>query len=116
MSLIAALDELTAILKQAGIRAHIDPQKVSAPGAWIAVESLFPARLDGSMIARAKVHLIRHNLPTRQVLPLLESDLAKALTVITPDGDIETDAHIATESGPLPCFIIPLDIHIERIA
>lgn len=107
----AELEAFAQGLTAAGIKTSLDPAAVDAPGAWVHATSIEPITLDlASCEIRATVYLVSRDLGTLASLDALEAMLSKLLEYVTPTGPIETDAYVATRSGNLPAFAVPITI------
>lgn len=109
MKILESLAPVVLALKSAGITANIDPNKLNPPCAWVTPRSVERSTLDGVGDLTCDVYLVTADNGLFEAMFSLESMLAKALTVLDPDGPIETDAGIETSNNQvLPAFKFPL--------
>jgi hypothetical protein len=114
--LVPALQGLADLLTAAGVPASLDRAKVNPRGAWITAETIGVTQLDGSGVLRAHVFLVA---PTGAddltKLTILAGLLSKALTVLTPDEDVDTSYTVSlphTPSAAFPAFRLVTDIDL----
>jgi len=114
--IVPTLQALCAQLEDAGIRASVDRSKVNAPGAWVSPQLTTTHTLDASGRMRVHVYLIG---PTGAddltVLKTLAGLLDLALTVLTPDEDVDTSYSVAlphTPTATFPAFRLVVDVDL----
>lgn len=111
-----AVQTVRDALASAGIRSHVDPKRVAIPGAWINPREIRGTTLDGAMNVVLDVHLVVPDQAAGSALTQLDALLGRALTVIEPDGAIETAEVLQTDKYALPCFTVPVIITTQRKA
>jgi len=114
MKLAPALQHVVAVLQGAGLTADTDTDKLQPPCVWVAVDKLRQETLDGGGALDLSVYLIARATGYADEIHQLQELLDKALTVISPDGDIELDQGVQTSAGILPAFKIPLTVEVGK--
>ena len=114
--LVDRLNWVAAALSATGMNGSLTRSKVNAPGFWVTPQLMSIDNLDGSGTARLHVFLIA---PTGQddltVLKTLSGLLSKALTVLTPDEDVDTSYTVAlphTPAATFPAFRLVVDVDL----
>lgn len=113
MKITEALQRVVSVLQGAGLSADADTDKLQPPCVWVAVDKLQQPYLDGGGDLDLSVYLIARATGYADELAQLQTLLDQALTVISPDGDIDLDQGVQTSAGILPAFKIPLTVKVE---
>lgn len=115
MKILQALAPLVTVLKDAGISANVDVQRLNPPCAWVTASSLELAYLNGDGDLTADVYLVAPDNGIFDAMVSLEIMLAKLLTVIEPDGEIDLAAGVETaDKRVLPAFKIPVIVRSPK--
>jgi hypothetical protein len=113
MALRAALDDLVAALREAGIPADLDPQNVTPPGVWVQLESVAHSLLSGGLVIRARLYLVVGDAPAGTVLDHLDLLLGSVLEVVTPNADVDTvTAGVLLPDTPAPFPALQLTVDL----
>ncbi len=111
--LVPALKALAAELTAAGIPTSLDRQTMRVPGAWVRPDTVTATSLAGDTgPARSRVSVLLA-CPTQgdaEALADLSRLLAKALTVIDPDEDVDTSVLLTIRSNTHPAFRLVVDL------
>lgn len=114
--IVPALQGLADGLSAAGVPASLKRSAVNPGGAWVTVQTVGATTLDGSGALRAHVFLVASPSPDDlTVLKTLSGLLSKALTVLTPDEDVDTSYTVAlphTPSATFPAFRLVVDLDL----
>ena len=114
MKITESLDRVTGILADAGLTAGPDTDTLQAPCAWVAVNKVRAGEmLNGDGELDLEIFLIAPDNGYLDSIRQLQSMLKQALTVISPDGEIDLAAGVQTNAGVLPAFKIPLSVKVE---
>lgn len=84
----AALDNLTAALVAADIRAALNPEKVNPPAVWVTLSELRPELLNGDGTVAAYLYLIAAGTSHSASLAQLDALLGDVLAVVDPEDVI----------------------------
>lgn len=100
------LESIAADLREAGLRAEVDPQKLNPPCVWVALTSLQVDRLDGTGEANVQLTFVSPDHGTTSALDELTTMLAGAVDAVDLIGEIETIAISLPNQGntPLPAL------------
>lgn len=113
MDILAPLEALAAQLNAVGLVAGTDPTKLNPPCAWVHCETFEPNTLDGGGTIHAQIDLTVPSWKLRRAMGELSRMLGLALTVVTPDGQVQLDTGIELQDKSiLPGFRIPVDLDI----
>ena len=113
LDLDAAVALVIATLGDAGVPAVADARDVNPPMAWVTTGDLTIQTLAGGGSLVCNIDLIAPDLGETGSRPVLNGMLRKALTVITPDGPIETDRALPLRDGStLPAYRIPVEVEV----
>jgi hypothetical protein len=113
MALRAALDDLVAALREAGIPADLDPQNLTPPAVWVQLESIAHSLLDGGLVLRCRLYAIVGDAPAGTVLDNLDALLGEVLDVVTPNADRDTEVAgvlLPDTPNPLPALQLTVDL------
>lgn len=110
--LVPACQELAGLLTAAGVPATLDRSKLKLPGAWITPASARTHTLAGQGRARVSVLLVVAQSGDLESLTALSGLLAKALTVVKPDEDVDTSVVLPIGNNPLPAFRLAVDLKL----
>ncbi|MFJ3394003.1 hypothetical protein [Leifsonia aquatica] len=100
-------------LGEAGVPAEADARDINPPMAWVTTGNLTIETLAGGGSLVVNIDLIAPNLGETETRPILNGMLHKALTVISPDGPIETDRALPLRDGSmLPAYRIPVAVEL----
>lgn len=109
MKILESLAPVVLALKDAGVPANIDPAKLNPPCVWVQPTEVEATYLDGGGELSCDVYLVAPDTGLFESMVALEKMLAKVLTVLAPDGPIDTAAGIETsDNRVLPAFKFPL--------
>lgn len=108
MDIVGALDRIVNDLRGQGIRANVDPVKLTPPCAWVTVERVAHTRLGGCAEATVSVLLVTTDRPPSLSHAALGELLSKALAVIDPtEPTVTNEAVRLTDGGSaLPAYRI----------
>ncbi|MFD4355829.1 hypothetical protein ACFWPX_24985 [Nocardia sp. NPDC058518] len=108
MNIVRELDRIVIALRAQGIRANIDPVKLTPPCAWVQVTQVAHTRLCGGAEATVTVLLITTDRPPALAHVALGELLDKALAVVEPtEPTVTNEAVKLTDNGqPLPAYRI----------
>jgi hypothetical protein len=112
--IVPACEDLAARLTAAGVRATLDRSKLSVPGAWITPGTARTLTLSGAGRVRASVLLVVPATGDLASLTALAGLLDKALTVLTPDEDVDTSVVLPHNNSALPAFRLAVDLTLEE--
>lgn len=111
--LVAALEELTADLLEAGVRASLVRSEVNTPGAWVNPETVDITTLDGSGTCGVDVFLVVGDVGALASLTALDGLLDKLLAAgIYPTEPIDTSYALVLTGPPLPAFRVRVTIDL----
>jgi hypothetical protein len=113
MKITEALQSVVTALQGAGLTADTDTDKLRAPCAWVAADSLEQETLDGGGRLDLSIYLIAPDRKYAETLEILQGLLDQALQAVTPDGEIKLDEGVQTNAGVLPAFKIPLSVKVS---
>lgn len=115
MKILQALEPVVMALKGAGVATSIDPANLNPPCAWVTPSSLEMAYLNGDGELTCDVYLVTADNGLFDSMVALETMLAKALTVLDPDGPIDVAAGVETSGNRvLPAFKIPVIVRSPK--
>lgn len=112
MDIKAAIENLAVVLQSAGLKASSDNQKLNPPCAWIHPGPINASTLDGAFTMTAQVTLITPKTTPLNDLDKLSGMLVQLLTVLEPDGAIDTDTSAQIAQKLHPAFVVPVNIDI----
>lgn len=113
----AALDEFTAALTEAGLRAESEPKRLNPPCAWVTARSITHEYLDGTGTLNVYVYLIAPDTGTANALGQLTRMMNTALGVFTPTEDTSTAERVAVATVsnlPLPAYRMATEITLRE--
>jgi hypothetical protein len=113
-SLVPACQHLADVLTAAGVPASLDRSSLQIPGAWITPGTARQLTLSGAGRARVSVLLVVPATGDLEALEALSVLLDKALTVVTPDEDVDTSVLLPIRNNPLPAFRLAVDLTLEE--
>jgi hypothetical protein len=114
MRIIESLDRVTGILAGVGLTAGPDTDTLQAPCAWVRLDKISgDTLLNGDGELQLEIFLIAPDNAYLDAIEQLQGMLRQALSVISPDGEIDLDAGVQTSAGVLPAFKIPLTVKVE---
>lgn len=111
--LLPACQRLADLLTAAGVPATLNRAALQVPGAWIRPDRANRAALRGGTV-RANVLLVVPQQGDQESLEDLVQLLDKALAVIDPDEDVETDVLLPHNNNALPAFRLVVDLDLEE--
>ncbi len=103
-------DALTA----AGVPATLDRARLAVPGAWVTPGTVPVGTLSGAAQLRASVLLVVPAGGDLAALTGLAKLLDKALTVLTPDDDVDTSVVLPHNGNALPAFRLGVDLDLKE--
>ncbi|MFD8101941.1 hypothetical protein ACFV24_20580 [Nocardia fluminea] len=108
MDIVGTLDRIVNDLRAQGLRANIDPVKLTPPCAWVTVTQVAHTRLGGCAEATVSVLLVTTDRPPPLAHASLGELLDKALAVVDPtEPTVTNEAVKLTDNGqPLPAYRI----------
>lgn len=108
----AVCEQIAGLLRTAGVRANVDPTKLTPPCAWIQPTQIEHTRLCGGGVVTVVVWLVSPDRPPAQAHTILGGLLDTALAVIDPtEATTTADSLTLTNSGqPLPAYRITTTI------
>lgn len=108
MDIVGALERIVNELRAQGIRANIDPVKLTPPCAWVTVTQVAHTRLCGGAEATVSVLLVTTDRPPALAHTNLGDLLSLALAVVDPtEPTVTNEAVKLTDNGqPLPAYRI----------
>lgn len=112
--LVPALQELADVLTAAGVPATLDRTRLPVPGAWVTPGTAKVRTLSGAGRVRASVLLVAPASGDLEALETLAGLLDLALTVVTPDADVDTSVVLPHNNNALPAFRLAVDLNLEE--
>lgn len=112
-ALVPALRNLAGLLTAAGVPAGLDRSTMTVPGAWVTPATARQVTLSGAGRARAHVLLVTTAGNDSEALEGLSGLLDRALTVISPDEDVDTSVVLSVRNNSLPAFRLAVDLTLE---
>ena len=109
-----ALADVVDWLVSAGLTASHTVGGLQVPGAWVHATGYQRNTLGGTARLTVAVDLIAEDHDEQTALTQLDQMLGKALSVITPSSEVETDVAVEFPSGSLPAFRITTDIQYSK--
>lgn len=109
----AAMEQLVTLLRGAGLPADTDRMRMKIPGAWVrpdTVTSYTLAGEGGPARSRVSVLLVAPQEGDAEALADLSRLLAKALTVLSPDEDVDTSVAVPIRNNMHPAFRLTVDL------
>lgn len=112
-----ALNSVRQVLAgAAGVNTSVDPAALVPPGIWVVAREIPEDAwtLAGPAYVNAYLYLIAGDVGTPEAHDILGAMLAKVLTVVTPDGPINTAMAItlADNPTPLPAYLVPVRLDL----
>lgn len=100
------LETVAADLRNEGLRAEVDSQKLNPPCVWVALTNMQVDRLDGTAEATLQLTFVAPDHGTVSALDELTVMVAAAVDAVDLIGEIETIAVSLPNQGntPLPAF------------
>lgn len=112
--MLPELDELVQLLRSAGLKADMDPDRLNLPGAWVAVDTVDLANVKGDLRLGCLVYLVSHDTDQRRAMGVLSGMYRKVLTVLSPDGQVRTQGVVMPgDPTPLPALRVPVNVYTE---
>ena len=103
----AVLDEIVTELRDAGVRANIDPQKVHLPGAWVTGTQIEHNILGGGATVTVEVWLVSPDRPDGEVWRVLSGMYDQAQRAVDPTEPTRTNEALKlSDAQPMPAFVI----------
>lgn len=112
--IVPALEDLRDVVISAGIPAHLERDKTPVPGAFVGPVNLHTPTLSGAMTLRAAVILVSGEVGEPASLLALAGLLEKLMSVIDPDGDIDTSLVFPVRNSPLPAWRVYVDLELDE--
>ncbi|MFJ2370877.1 hypothetical protein [Microbacterium sp. NPDC087665] len=113
MDILAPLEDLAQQLREAGLSAGVDPTKLNPPCAWVHCDRFEVDTLAGGGTLHAQIDLTVPSWKLSRAMAELGEMLDLALSVVTPDGQVQLDTGIELENKTiLPGFRIPVNLEI----
>jgi hypothetical protein len=114
--IVPACQHLADLLTQAGVPATLSRSTLRVPGAWVLPATATTETLSGAGTVRATVLLVAPSAGNKdqEALEDLAGLLARALTVITPDEDVDTSVVFPHNNNALPAFRLSVDLDLEE--
>ncbi|KAA0925958.1 hypothetical protein [Rhodococcus sp. ANT_H53B] len=115
LDILAALQGVAQVLKDAGVRASEDPQNLNPPCAWVSTSKYEVEYLCGEGTLTVDIFLIAINNGVPQAIKSLQSMLTKTLTVIQPEGVVSLAESVSLASGgdALPAYKITITVPVQ---
>lgn len=111
--LLPACQELADLLTAAGVPATLNKDRLETPGAWITPGKARGARtLAGGGVVEVSVLLVVPAAKEAEALKGLGRLLELALTVIDPDGAVDTSIVLPHNNNALPAFRLPVNLDL----
>ncbi|MFC8387050.1 hypothetical protein [Nocardia sp. NPDC057272] len=106
VDVVGAAEAIVDRLRAQGMRANVDPAKLTPPCAWVSVTGVDHAYLGGCGVATVTVWLITTDRPPAIAHKALGELLGQALAVIDPTEQTATNEAITLtqSSQPLPAY------------
>lgn len=106
MDILGALDQIVNGLRAQGIRANVDPVKLTPPCAWVTVTQVAHNHLGGCAEVTIDVLLITTDRPPAIAHAALGQLLTTALAVVEPTEATRTNEAVKLTDGgqPLPAY------------
>lgn len=105
----AVLDEIVTELRDNGVRANVDPQKVGAalPAAWVTATQIDHNILGGGATITVEVWLIAPDRHDGEIWRTLSALYAKAQHAVDPTEPTRTNEALKlSDAQPMPAFVI----------
>jgi hypothetical protein len=115
LDILGALEGVAQVLRDAGVRASVDPQNLNPPCAWVSTSKYAVEYLCGEGILTVDIYLITINNGVPQAIKSLQSMLTRALTVLEPEGDVSLAESVSLASGGdgLPAYKITITVPVQ---
>lgn len=113
-NIVPACQELADLLTAAGVPATLDRAKLNLPGAWVTPGKGRQLTLAGAGRLSASVLLVTNAESDLEQLEALADLLDQALTVVTPDEDVDTSVVLPIRGNPLPAFRLVVNLKLEK--
>lgn len=112
--IVPACQELADALTEAGVKATLSRDRLQVPGAWVRPDTVTGFTLGGAGTARVSVLLVAPAAGSndREALADLSRLLDRALTVITPDEDVDASVVLPHQNNNLPAFRLVTEIDL----
>ena len=112
MDIFGAIEGLVSTLVDAGLSASPDNQGLNPPCVYVHPGDITPLTLDGTYTMSAQVSLIAPNTSQKGNLVALNEMLDLVLTVLEPDGPIDTQGVASVNNKNLPAFSFPVNLDL----
>lgn len=112
--IVPALQDLRDQLTAAGVPASLDRARMQVPGAWVTPASVGGFTLSGAAELTAAVLLVAPAGGDEAPLTVLTGLLERAMTVLTPDEDVDTSVVLSVRSNSLPAFKLAVTIDLQE--
>lgn len=108
MDVIGPAQHAVELLRDVGLTADTNTERLNPPCVWVAHDRLDLNTLDGGGDVHLSVFLAVPDHGYDAALQQLQQLLRTVLQVLTPDGEIELNAGLQTSNGTLPAWRFPL--------
>lgn len=112
--LVPACRDLRDRLAGAGIPATLDRSSLPVPGAFVTPASGEALTLKGAGRLTVNILLVVQPAGDLEALTGLAELLAKTLTVLTPDGPVDTSVVFPHNNNLHPAFRVPVVLKLEK--
>lgn len=102
------LEYIVTVTETAGIKATLEPQRITPPGAWICGRRLDTQNFPGYFATVADIYLITRDTGIIQAIEALDDMLEKVIDVIQDNDRLEIVDSALDESVTLPHGAAPL--------
>lgn len=110
--MVPELDELLQLLRDAGLKASMDPSELNLPGAWLAVDQVAVANVRGDLRLSCLVFLVAADQDPRRAMGVLSGMYKKLATVLSPDGPVQTQGVVMPDNPtPMPALRVPVNLY-----
>lgn len=110
--IVPACKDLRDRLAAAGVPASLDRSSLQIPGAWVTPANGATLTLGGVGRLRVEVLLVVQQSGDLESLTALSGLLDKVLTVVTPDGVVDTSVLFPHNNNLHPAFRVPVDLKL----
>lgn len=113
---MATIDETLAaaveLFRGAGLAASQNPAELNPPGVWLALDTVAPATVSGSLLLGCSVYLVAADTDPARANRKLGELFGVFLTVARPDGEARTLGVVMPgDPTPLPALQVPLNLN-----
>lgn len=113
LPITAALIDVADTLADAGIRAELDPARLTLPGVWVRPTGI-ALDLLGAASVQAEAVCIAPDRDHRRALVELEKLAGLVLDVLDPTDLIQVaSVQLPHQSQPMPALVIPATVHAD---